>query len=94
MEGDSLVPVLKDSAAGDRRTLFWEHEGNRAVRKENWKLVSKYPGSWELYDMERNRTETDNLAERYPDTVKALEREYREWAARVGVVEWGELLRR
>jgi arylsulfatase A-like enzyme len=94
MEGESLLPVLNGDGGAERQTLFWEHEGNRAVRKDNWKIVSKYPGKWELYDMQRDRTETDDLSAKYPDTVKTLEREYLEWAARVGVVEWGELLRR
>ena len=43
-EGESLVPSFA-SAYGGRGPLFWEHEGNAAVRVGKWKLVRKYPGA-------------------------------------------------
>ena len=36
----------------ERPPMFWEHEGNAAVRIGQWKLVRNYPGPWELYDMD------------------------------------------
>ena len=85
LEGHSLLPVLQ---GGERENppFFWEHEGNRAVRMGQWKLVSRYPDPWELYDMVADRTELHNLAEKYPDKVKELTALYRRWAARCGVV--------
>ena len=50
-----------------RGPLFWEHEGNAAVRVGKWKLVRKFPGPWELYDMEADRTEMNDLAAQHPD---------------------------
>ncbi|HUC84911.1 MAG TPA: hypothetical protein VL970_06950, partial [Candidatus Acidoferrales bacterium] len=65
---------------------FWEHEGNRAVRLGQWKLVSRYPGAWELYDMKADRTELNNLAGTRPEKVKELSELYDEWAKRCNVV--------
>ena len=73
--------------------IFWEHEGNRAVRQGKWKLVSRYPDAWELYDLEADRTEMKNLAEQQPQKVKELIGKYEAWAARAHVVPWGELKR-
>jgi arylsulfatase len=72
------------------RTLFWEHEGNRAVRHGDWKLVAVYQGPWELYDLSRDRTELENLADAYPDRVEELASLYAAWAERSGVRPWTE----
>jgi arylsulfatase A-like enzyme len=68
--------------------LFWEHEGNRAVRSGRWKLVSEYPKPWELYDMIADRVERDDLAARRPDLVKSLAAAWDAWAARANVDSW------
>lgn len=101
-DGRSLVPLFlgRDRPA---QPLFWEHEGNRAVRLGRWKLVSEYPGEWrslrpypnegrwELYDLEHDRTETQNLAAAQPGKVRELERLYDSWAAAAGVVPWAQI---
>lgn len=89
LEGKSLVPLLH----GQARTydkLFWEHAGNRAVRDGKWKLVAQHGGSWELYDMEADRTETTDLAPRFPVVVQNMSEAYAAWAKRVGVLPWRE----
>ena len=54
--------------------LWWFHEGNRAVRVGNWKLVSwGTDGLWELFDLQVDRSETKNLAMTFPDKVRELE---------------------
>jgi arylsulfatase A-like enzyme len=87
VEGRSLLPVL---AGGTRPEVVygWEHEGNRAIRRGTWKLVSQFLRGWELYNMKSDRTETDDLASRMPDRVAAMSRLYDVWAARTGVKPW------
>jgi arylsulfatase len=92
-EGRSLLPLLAGRSAGLERALFWEHEGNRAVRQGKWKLVSKFPGPWELYDMEADRTELNDLAGSQPERAAAMARLYDSWAARANVVPWEQLRR-
>jgi arylsulfatase len=89
-EGESLVPSF--SGATERGPMFWEHEGNAAVRVGKWKLVRNYPRSWELYDMETDRTEMHDLAPRYPDRVKSMSEQYAAWAQRCGVIPREKIL--
>jgi arylsulfatase len=85
-EGISLVPVMKGEKAKPR-TLGFEHERNRGFLKGEWKIVSEdyRGGDWELYNIEEDRLEQNNLASMYPEKVKELAREYQEWAERVMV---------
>lgn len=87
-EGISLLPLLSRNSIGRNAPLFWEHEGNRAVRDGNWKLVSDFPGEWQLYDLEQDRTETTNLAASQPARVESLAAKYIEWAKRCDVQPW------
>ena len=79
LEGVSMVPAFEDRPLV-RDALYWEHEGNRAVRRGRWKLVAKHPGTWELYDMEADRTETEDLVSAYPETARRLIEAYTDWA--------------
>jgi arylsulfatase len=88
MEGVSLRPALEGRTVGRTQPLFWEHEGNRAVRSGSWKLVSTYPNAWELYDMAADRVERNNLADSRPDLVSALAAEWEAWARRAQVDPW------
>jgi len=88
MEGVSLSPAFAGSPIHRPNPLFWEHEGNRAVRMGEWKLVSKHPGDWELYNIEADRTEMNNLAIQYPQPLKEMSGRWDEWAKRVGVMPW------
>jgi arylsulfatase len=88
MEGVSLVPALSGKTFSRANPLFWEHEGNRAVRVGEWKLVSKHSGAWELYNMSADRTEMNDVALQHPERLVEMEAQWNEWAARVGVVPW------
>jgi len=72
--------------------MFWEHEGNAAVRIGKWKLVRNYPAPWELYDMEADRTELNDLAAQQPSRVQEMSRQYDAWAARCGVIPREKIL--
>jgi arylsulfatase len=83
-EGESLEPVFRGKKLR-KRPLFFEHEANRAVRVEDWKLVSRFPGGWELYNLAVDRPETNNLITKEPKRAARLVREYEQWSKRVGV---------
>ncbi len=87
-DGESLIPLLSGKPWLRQQPLFWEHEGNCAARVGNLKLVRQFDQPWELYDMERDRTELDNLAARNPSIVLDLESQYNRWAESVGVIDW------
>ena len=91
LEGRSLRPIFERGKRTPHESIFWEHEGNRAVRQGKWKLVSKYPGEWELYDLDADRTELRNLAASQTDRVRRMAAAYDAWAARAGIVPWSEL---
>jgi arylsulfatase A-like enzyme len=90
LEGRSLVPVFKGQSLGPR-TLVWEHEGNRAIRAGDWKLVAEFRGPWELYDLNADRSEVHNLAAQRLADVQKLTTQWQKWADRVGVVDWEKL---
>lgn len=92
LEGKSLLPVFEGEEREGYKILFWEHMGNRAVRKGHWKLVSKYPqNEWELYNIDEDRIESNNLALKLPEKVKELEKDYFEWTKRANVIAWKNL---
>lgn len=85
LEGSSLIPLFKGMAPNSRE-LFWEHEGHRAVRQGHWKLVSKYSQPWELYHLDQDRTETNNVASQYPSIVKDLDERWNSFGSSTGVL--------
>lgn len=88
-EGISLVRVITSGKEFQRaQPLFWEHEGNRAIRDGKWKCVASYNQPWELYDIESDRAELNNLAEERPEILQQLIKKYDEWTNRVGVKPW------
>jgi arylsulfatase len=88
LEGKSLVPAFNGEPI-DREAIYWEHEGNRAIRVGNWKLVAKGPaGEWELYDIDRDRSELDDLAAKHPERVQPMAEQWEAWAKRAGAIPW------
>jgi arylsulfatase A-like enzyme len=87
--GRSLLPAFAEDKTIDRDSLWWLHNGNRALRVGDWKLVAARDQPWELYDMRTDRAESNNLAARMPDKVIELEflwskqlRDYKRLAAK------------
>jgi arylsulfatase len=100
MEGKSLMNVFIKNESIERDAIYFEHGGNRAIRQGKWKLVSKAKTrnwrfvrvdeipmeEWALFDMEKDRTETHNLAEKYPEKVKEMAGMWQVWAERTHTV--------
>ncbi len=84
LQGKSLVPVFQGRKRRGHDALFWEHMGNCAVRRGKWKLVAERKGPWELYDLEADRTELNNLDNKYPNKVQELKALYKTWAQNCG----------
>ncbi len=88
LEGKSLRPIFENKTRTPHRAVFWEHEGSRAVRMGNDKLVAASGDPWELYDLSADRTEMKNLAASQPSKAAAMESEWKQWAARAGVMNY------
>ena len=85
LPGESLSWLWNGKKA-DSRTLYWEHEGNKAIRKGDLKLVKDQEDpAWELYDLSKDPAETNDLAAGKPELVKKMLAEYQAWAGKVGV---------
>lgn len=88
MEGLSLIPAIQGKPLHRVSPLFWMHEGNRAVRTGPWKLVKKFKGPWELYNIDEDRTEQHDLITKFPALSQHLIRQWEDWAATTFVDEW------
>ena len=86
LEGVTLTAAFSGQSLERREPIFWEHEGNRAVRDGKWKLVAKETRPWELYDMEQDRTETNDLASKFPEVLEQLAKKWDVYAARANVL--------
>ncbi len=97
MEGKSLVGAINNNPI-QRNFIFWEHEGNRALKCGNWKIVSKTEknkvftekdqNTWELYNLETDPSETNDLASQYPEKVKELALVWEKEAIRTKALPW------
>jgi arylsulfatase len=92
MEGISLRSAFSGKKLDRNKPLFWEHEGNRAIRKGDWKLVAPYDSEskkfmpWELYNLKADRSELHDVILENPEMKNQLIKEYDQWADRVGVM--------
>ena len=90
MQGVSLAPAFRGKPIRRDRPLFFEHEGNRAVRDGRWKLVARFRQPWELYDMATDRSELRDLAAQNPARVRRMAAQWDSWAAASFVDPWQE----
>ena len=70
--GKSLVPAFAKDVPIARDSLWWLHEGNKALRVGDWKLVAAKDQPWSLYDLRTDRAEQNDLAAKMPDKVKEM----------------------
>jgi arylsulfatase A-like enzyme len=89
LSGRSFAPVFRGQGLGNRPApLFWEHQGNRAMRTENFKLVQNWDHPWQLYDMSVDRSETKDVAAARPDLAFQLAAQWDSWASKSYVDPW------
>ena len=94
VQGESLLPLLKGETWQREQPIFFEHEGNCAIRQGQFKLVRQFGQPWELYDMETDRTELHNLAGTHQPVETKLLRQYDAWTQANGVMDWNVALPR
>jgi arylsulfatase A-like enzyme len=90
LEGKSLAPLFAGGSVV-REALYWEHEGNKAVREGDWKLVAVHGEPWELYDLSRDRSEQKDLSGAEPDRVTRMAAMWDAYAARTNVEPWDKV---
>ena len=88
MEGVTLRPAFAGQPLARTQPIFWEHEGNKAVRDGKWKLVMRHRLPWQLFDMEADRTELHDLSKEHPEITSRLEAAWNAWAERTYVDDW------
>ncbi len=88
LAGVNMAPMLAGKKVA-RGPIFWEHEGSRAVRDGKWKITAMAAsGEWELYDIEADRSEMQNLAAAHPERVRRMAAQWEQWARDNNVVPW------
>lgn len=91
VEGKSLLATLRGGKRQGHEAIYWEHEGHRAIRKGDWKLVGQRGGEWELYNLADDRTETNDLIAKEPVRAAELQAMWDAWAKKVGVEPFEKL---
>ncbi|MEZ6130584.1 MAG: arylsulfatase [Planctomycetaceae bacterium] len=74
--GRSLRPLFTEDVRPPHDFLWWFHDGHKAVRMGDWKLVAPKDEPWELYDLSVDRAEQNNLASQDPDRVQRLSKRW------------------
>ncbi|AQQ09141.1 Arylsulfatase [Sedimentisphaera cyanobacteriorum] len=86
MEGVSLTKTFEPGGKLEPRTLCYNHQKARAIIKGKWKMVwgKRFPEpiEWELYDIEKDPCETEDVADKHPELVKTLSNEWQRWKVR------------
>lgn len=70
--GKSLVPLFSEDGSVKHESLWWFHDGHRAMRQGDWKAVAAAGEPWELYDLSRDREESTDLAPSHPEKLSEL----------------------
>jgi arylsulfatase len=78
LPGKSLLPAFAADREVPREYLFFFHRDNRGLRSGEWKAVKTFNGNWELYQMTDDRTETHNLAQKYPERLNDMIQKWQE----------------
>ncbi|GET23987.1 arylsulfatase [Prolixibacter sp. NT017] len=85
LDGKSLMPLILGKTQVLHDTLYWEHEGGRAIRIGDWKMSALSRHSWELFNLTSDHTETHDLSAKYPEKVKEMNQAWEKWAVSEGI---------
>ncbi len=88
LDGNSFLTLLNGGIQDKNRVYYWEHEGNKAVRKGDWKLVALHKKGWELYNINNDPYELNDLKEENPKIADELLQLYRQWTKKHDVKNW------
>lgn len=91
LEGKSLAPLFAGGSM-QRDAIYWEHEGNKAVREGDWKLVAEHGKPWELYDLSKDRSEQNDLSSMEPQRAQRMAAMWNTYAARTNVEPWEKVI--
>ena len=85
-----MTPILRGEKRDPPDFLAWSLYGNHAYREGDWKMVWNSSPKledrrWELFNLARDRSETNDLAKQHPDRIKAMKTRWQKWALKVGV---------
>ena len=79
LQGESFLPALHGKPTPDRlKTIYWQWARGKAIRKGNWKAVAKND-EWQLFDMDKDRSETTDLQQQHPEVMTDLKKRYDQW---------------
>ena len=79
LQGESFLPALSGKATPDRqKPIFWQWAQGKAIRNGNWKAVAKN-NEWQLFDMDKDRSETTDLQQQHPEIMSDLKKRYHQW---------------
>jgi len=88
IEGRSLLEIFDGEQREQHDALFWAFNGSRAVRMGKWKACyDRKVKRWELYDLDADRTESDDLASEHPARLEQMTEAWQAWGRRTGVVK-------
>ena len=76
LKGKSLLPIFQGKERKGHETLYFHFGTDRALRQGSWKLVSAKLGRWELYNLNQDRTETNDLSKKHPERVAEMAKEW------------------
>jgi arylsulfatase len=85
MDGKDMLPLLLGKTKAIHDTLYWEHEGGKAVRVGDWKISALKNSNWELFDLSKDRSEANNLSAKYPEKVEQMNAAWIRWAVKMGI---------